>query len=68
MTLTEITNQLEAAVKSSSEKRAALITAKKVVADLEVANGAILAGIRKLHEEYQSIMKDILTLGGTIHS
>lgn len=67
MTLTEITKELETSVKAASDKKAALEVARKTVADLEGAQLAIVQTIKKLHEEYQTIMKDILTLGGTLH-
>lgn len=66
-TLTEITKGLEASVLAVGQKKAALDNAKAAVASAEVAYQAVIENIKKLHAEYEAIMKDILTLGGTIH-
>lgn len=66
--LSEITKQLEAAVEAVAGKKAAMDAAHAASAKAESEYGAVVDSVRKLHTDYQAIMKDILSFGGTVHS
>lgn len=65
--LSDITKQLEAAVDAVASKKAAAENAKAALDKAEAEYGAVVDSVRKLHADYQAIMKDILSFGGTIH-
>ena len=65
--LSEITKNLEAAVEAVSTKKAALDKARQAASAAEAEYLAVVDAIRKHHADYQAVMQDILTLGGTIH-
>lgn len=66
--LSDITSKLEAAVDAVAGKKANLEAARINLSKAENDYQAVVDGVRKLHADYQAIMKDILSFGGTIHS
>lgn len=66
--LSDITSKLEAAVDAVAGKKANLEAARANLTKAENDYQTVVDGVRKLHADYQAIMKDILSFGGTIHS
>lgn len=66
--LSEITKQLESAVDAVAGKKAALESARASLSKAENDYQAVVDTVKKLHAEYQAVMKDILSFGGTVHS
>ncbi len=67
MTLSELTKALEAAVDEVSVKRSASEAADRAAADAKAAYNKSVQSVHSLHGEYQKIMNDILSFGGTVH-
>jgi archaellum component FlaC len=66
--LSDINKQLESAVDAVAGKKAAFEAAKVAAAKAETEYHQVVENVRKLHADYQAIMKDILSFGGTVHS
>jgi hypothetical protein len=66
--LSDLTKQLEAAVDAVAGKKEALDAARASLAKAEGDYQGVVDSVRKLHADYQAIMKDILSFGGTVHT
>ena len=67
MSLTELAKGLEAAVQKVESSKAAAAAAEKAHNDAKAAYVSSVEAVRSLHAEYQKIMNDILSFGGTVH-
>jgi t-SNARE complex subunit (syntaxin) len=67
MTLIEITQGLDVAVKTVYEKRDKLEAIKKQVAAAEEDYAKAMASVKDLHAQYSSYMGNILTNFGQLH-
>ena len=65
--LSEITAKLEQAVEAVGGKKTAMEQARVKLAQAEGDYQSVVDAVRKLHADYQAIMKDILSFGGTVH-
>lgn len=66
--LSDITKSLEAAVDTVAIKKASLDAARLAVTSAENEYQSIVNEVKQLHGQYQAIMADIFSLGGTIHT
>lgn len=67
MTFTEIASGLDKAIKDTAARKASVDAASKALTDAQAAYSDTISVVKGLHAEYQKLMQDILTLGGTIH-
>lgn len=65
--LTDLTKAIEATIAQISSNKVAYEKAKKTAADAEKAYLDSVNTIRALHADYQTLMNDILSFGGTVH-
>lgn len=67
MTLSEITKAIEAGVAAVATNKAKSESADKIAAAAKSDYVAAVQAIHNLHAEYQKLMQDILSFGGTVH-
>ena len=67
LSFTEIAKGIEDAVTRSKSQAKAVEDAKKALADAQAAYAATVQSIQTLHGQYQAIIHDVLSLGGTVH-
>jgi hypothetical protein len=67
MTLPEINKAIEQAAADAVARRAASLAADAAAAKAKEAYVASVQKIQGLHAEYQKVIKDILSFGGTVH-
>ena len=67
MTLPELNKAIEQAVADVSVKKAASEKADVIAAEAKTAYVAAVQKIRDLHGEYQKVMQEILSFGGSQH-
>lgn len=67
LSISELTQKLDAAVKGVDTKKVAAEKAKKDWEAAETAYNGILAEVKDLHKQYSAYMDNILTKGGQIH-
>ena len=65
--LSDLSRELDAAIDSVESRQAAVVAAKKVLVDAEEACSAVTGRIKELHKQYEAIITNFLTAGGTIH-
>lgn len=66
--LSELTKSIEATIAEIGKNKAAHEVARIAAADAEKAYLDSVNAIRALHAEYQALMNDILSFGGTVHT